>query len=327
MPASWRIVAVGDLNGDAGVLEHILRGLAIVDRSLRWKAPRTHLIQIGDVFNRGGGAKEAFELLMALQSQAAQRGGKVSVLLGNHEVMTALGNEAYCTAEEYLAFASEAQQQRWPGRVHRAMRRLYRDHPPGGPILPLGPRLEAWKIANVPGRAAMRRALGPKGKLGRAIRELPVAVKDGDCVFVHASLSPVWARKGIDGLNRAARDAWAAAPSFERKVPAGSILRAPKGPLWNRELAMESGVRVGEQLRRALTALSAKRMVIGHSMTEHLPGGQRGRIHLRHRGKLVCIDVGLGRTTPSPCTALVIDGQGGWEWTPEAKRPLWRTRC
>ncbi|MEM9490872.1 MAG: metallophosphoesterase, partial [Myxococcota bacterium] len=321
-----RVVAIGDLNGAFDVLCEILLGTGVIDRDERWRGGRTHLIQIGDIFNRGGGARAAFELLGALTPRAAAAGGRVTVLLGNHEVMTALGNEAYCTADEYLAFASVRQRRTWPGRVSRAQSTLYRDHPDGGPIEPLAPRLEAWKISNVPGRAAMRRALGPRAKLGRALRQLPVVTRSAGCLFCHGGLTPRWARLGIDGINQRAAQAWAEAPPFFRDLPRTSLFTASRGPLWNRDYALRDNVRVRNQLTRALDQLGAKRMVVGHTQTRHVAGGEPGRIALRHDDRLVCIDVGLGCGDPSPCTALVIAAGEGREWTPDGERVLWRDR-
>src|SRR5262245_23484081 len=179
----------------------------------RWVGGRAELVQVGDLFNRGGGARRAFELLLRLRSEAAAAGGRVTILLGNHEVMIALRNEAYCTEDEYLSFATTRERRAWPVRVRRALRRILRDHPPRGPIPPLGPRLDAWKVLHAPGRASMRRALGPRGRLGRAIRALPIAYGVAGVVFVHAGLLPAWARHGVDGLNEAARRQWEIATS------------------------------------------------------------------------------------------------------------------
>ena len=315
-----RIVAVGDLNGAYDALEAILRGTRLVDARRRWIGGRAELVQVGDIFNRGDGARDAFELLLRLKKEAAAEGGRVVMLLGNHEVMVALRNEAYCTEEEYLSFASTRERRSWPLRVRRALRRILRDHAPRGPILPLGPRLDAWKVLNVPGRSGMRRALGPHGRLGRVIRGLPVAYTAGGTVFVHAGLTPAWARRGVEGLNQAARQAWGAAGTFYAGHSRRGIFRNPAGPLWNRTLAEGSDSRA---LTRSLELLGARRMVVGHTQTAHL-GGTPGRIMLRHGGRLVLVDVGLRGGDISKRAALVIEGTSGWEWTEGGTRLLWR---
>jgi hypothetical protein len=319
-----RVVAIGDLNGSLEALLGILRGLKLIDRNNSWKARGTHLIQVGDLFNRGGTARESLELLLKLQEQAPAKKSVVTVLLGNHEVMTALGNEAYCSVGEYLSFATQAQRNAWPGKVSKAMGRIYRDHPAGGPIAPLQPRVEAWKAMHAPGQAAMRRALGPRGKLGRSLRKLPTAIVESGCVFVHAPLTPRWARLGIAGLNAATAEAWADAPAFYRDLPERGIFRDTNGPHWNRRLVTSASAAARKQFTTSLKHLGAARMVVGHTMTQHIQGGKTGVISLRQGGKLVCIDVGLGRGTLRPCTALLIEDGAGREWTPAATRTLWR---
>ncbi len=320
--ATPRVVAIGDLNGADDALEEILRGTGLINRAGRWVGGRSELIQVGDLFNRGDGARAALTRLLKLQQEAARAGGRVTVLLGNHEVMTALRHEAYCTEGEYLAFASAAERRAWPSRVARAARRLLREHGPRGPILPLAPRLEAWKIANVPGRAALRRALSPRAKLGRALRALPVAHSSGDAVFVHAGLLPEWAKHGVEGLNEAARAAWRTTPSFYLRTPKTSILGANSGPLWDRSLAYGKPGASGA-LRRSLALLGARRMVVGHTQTESRRAADRGRIALAYGGRLVLIDVGICSGPDGPRAALVIEGSIGYEWTPAGTRVLW----
>lgn len=319
-----RLVAIGDVHGASEVLLDILCGLRLVNRRRKWIARNTHLVQIGDLFNRGGGARAAFELLSDLERQAPARQSRVTVLLGNHEVMTSLRNEAYCTVDEYLSFATEKQQRAWPSRVERAGRRIFQDHPRGGPVPPLHPRLANWMAENVPGKLNLRRTLRPRGRIGRAIRNFPIAVFDKNCVFVHAPLTPRWARLGVDGLNDAAVVAWRKAPEFYGDLPPNGILKDRNGPLWNRTLIEQDTAKTRRQLERALSHVGARRMIVGHHFTGRIPGGTTGQIMLRHHGRLVCIDVGLGRVTPSPRTALVIENGVGTEWTPAGTRVLWQ---
>jgi hypothetical protein len=318
-----RLVAIGDLNGADDALEQILRGTGLIDRAGRWVGGKSELVQVGDLFNRGAGAKQALTRLIKLRAEAGRVGGRVTVLLGNHEVMTALRHEAYCTEDEYLAFATAAERRAWPARVRRAMLRLFRDHGPRGPVRPIAPRLEAWKLAHVPGQSALRRALGPRTKLGRALRELPVAHVAGDTIFVHAGILPEWANLGVDGLNQAAKAAWQSAPAFYPRLPAKSLFRSNSGPLWDRSLAYAKAGS-GAALRRSLALLGVRRMVVGHTPTDSFKGGERGKIALIHGGRLVLIDVGLCSGSSGPRTALVIEGRTGREWTPHGTRVLWR---
>jgi Calcineurin-like phosphoesterase len=324
-PRAGRVVVVGDLNGAYEVLVEILRGTGLINRRLSWIGGRDELVQVGDLFNRGGGAVRALRLLLKLQRQARRVGGRVTVLLGNHEVMTALRHEGYCTEDEYLSFATAAERRAWPAQVHRAMLRLLR-RSPGGVVLPIKPRLEAWKIEHVPGRTALRRALGPRGVLGKALRSLPVTYRSGEALFVHAGLLPAWAKLGADGLNERARQDWSAARDKLWRLPKrGSLFRGGDGPLWDRSL-VRGGARARANLKATLALLGAKRMIVGHTQTASLPRGQEGRILVLERGKLVGVDVGLSEEPHAPRAALIIEGSRGLEWTPNETRLLWTVR-
>lgn len=324
-PRTGRIVAIGDLNGAYEVLVDILRGTGLVNAKLSWTGGRDELVQVGDLFNRGGGAARALKLLLKLQRQARRVGGRVTVLLGNHEVMTALRHEGYCTEDEYLSFATAAQRRAWPARVHRAMLRLFRQRP-GDVVPPIKPRLEAWKLEHVPGRAALRRALGPRSSLGKALRALPVTYQSGGVLFVHAGLLPTWAKLGADGLNERARHDWLAARGKLWRLPKrGSLFRGGDGPLWDRSL-VRGGAKARKSLKQTLALFGAQRMIVGHTQTASLPRGQEGRILVLERGKLIGVDVGLSEDPRAPRAALIIDGKRGLEWTPHGTRLLWTAR-
>jgi hypothetical protein len=312
---------VGDLNAAYDALVEILRGTKLVNRRLEWTGGRAELVQLGDIFNRGDGAVQALKLLLRLRREAPRRGGRVTVLLGNHEAMTALRHEGYCTEGEYLAFATAAERRAWPARVQRALRRLVRQRS-RGVLLPIEPRLEAWKIEHVPGRTALRRALGPRSQLGRALRALPVAHVSQGSLFVHAGLLPSWAKLGLEGLDRLAEQEWAEGRRGLWTLPKAGLFRSGSGPLWDRSL-----VRGGAQARRALTQslalMGAERMIVGHTQTASLAGGQEGRIHVQAGGRLVSVDVGLASGPNAPRAALVLEGPTGYEWTPLGPRLLW----
>ncbi len=316
-----RIVAIGDLNAAYDALVEILRGTKLVNRQLDWVGGRAELVQMGDLFNRGDGAVQALKLLLRLRRQAPASGGRVTVLLGNHEAMTALRHEGYCTEGEYLAFATAAERRAWPARVHRALRRLARQRP-HGVVLPIEPRLEAWKIEHVPGRTALRRALGPRGTIGRALRALPVAHLSEGSLFVHAGLLPAWAKLGLAGLDGMAQREWAEGGRGLWTLPKKGLFRSGSGPLWDRSL-----VRGGADARRALTqslaVMGARRMIVGHTQTASLAGGREGHIHVQAGGRLISVDVGLASGPGTPRAALIIDGPTGSEWTPAGTQRLW----
>src|SRR5712692_6201985 len=65
-----RIVAVGDVHGAYEPLVEILRAAGILDRRLRWAGGRAHLVQTGDILDRGPDSRKALDLLRRLEDDA-----------------------------------------------------------------------------------------------------------------------------------------------------------------------------------------------------------------------------------------------------------------
>ena len=116
IPCKWsgveKIVAVADIHGDYDNFEKILIGTDLVDENLDWIGGKTHLVQLGDILDRGDKAKEAFDLLMKLEKQAETAGGMVHVLIGNHEEANITGivfdQARYLTPGQLLSFLPPA---------------------------------------------------------------------------------------------------------------------------------------------------------------------------------------------------------------------------
>jgi Calcineurin-like phosphoesterase len=79
------IVAVGDVHGDRDRLVRLLTAAGIVDDSVRWSGGRNVVVFTGDLIDKGPKGPAVLALLMALRDQAQQAGGRVLVLMGNHE--------------------------------------------------------------------------------------------------------------------------------------------------------------------------------------------------------------------------------------------------
>ena len=104
-PAPQRIVAVGDLHGDYSAWIDIARDAQLIDSANRWVGGRTVLVQTGDITDRGPDSLKIIRHLQKLDGEAKAAGGRIIVLLGNHEAMQVTGDFRYVTAGEYAAFA------------------------------------------------------------------------------------------------------------------------------------------------------------------------------------------------------------------------------
>ncbi len=187
-----RLVAVGDVHGDLDHLVTALSTAGLIDSERSWTGGNAVLVQVGDFLDRGREVRQVMDLMMRLEREAADAGGRFVVLLGNHEVMNILGIDRDVDPEAYLVFADgESERRRHDGwQAQERFRRKRR--------LDLGQRVEgeqsedetAWLAAHPPGRLEYIDALGPGGSYGRWLRGLPAAVRVGRTLLLHGGISP-----------------------------------------------------------------------------------------------------------------------------------------
>lgn len=202
-----RIVAIGDIHGSIDGFKSILKVTGLADANGKWTGGRTQLIQTGDYMDRGAGTRAVLDLLMALEPQAKDAGGRAFALLGNHEVMNLIGDLRDVTPEIYATFAdaeSEKRRQRaWDEYAKLAVSKKDKGEP-----VPTAyeQTREAWLAAHPPGYVEYKAAMAPKGKYGAWLRGKPiVTVVDGN-IFMHAGIPPDNAPAKIEDLNTQSRD-------------------------------------------------------------------------------------------------------------------------
>lgn len=100
------LFVMGDIHGEYDNLIAVLRNAGIVDEQGGWVGGRAHLVVVGDMLDRGPNATRVLWFLYGLERDAARKGGRVHVLLGNHEVMVMTNDLRYTTPKElYIAEA------------------------------------------------------------------------------------------------------------------------------------------------------------------------------------------------------------------------------
>ena len=82
-----KIAALSDIHGQHELAVEILTNHNIIDADQNWIYGEGHLIIVGDIFDRGDQVNESLWLFYKLEQQAKDAGGKVHVLLGNHEYL------------------------------------------------------------------------------------------------------------------------------------------------------------------------------------------------------------------------------------------------
>jgi hypothetical protein len=80
-----RVVALSDVHGMYEHATTLLQAAKIIDNQHQWVGGRTLLVITGDSIDKGPQSLEVLALWMRLQEEAPKQGGRVIVLLGNHE--------------------------------------------------------------------------------------------------------------------------------------------------------------------------------------------------------------------------------------------------
>ena len=99
-----RVVAIGDIHGDFDAFVSVLQEAGLVDTEHRWIGGAATLVQTGDFTDRGPEVRAVMDLLMTLEAQAESAGGRVEVLLGNHEVMNLMRDVRDVNPQVYASF-------------------------------------------------------------------------------------------------------------------------------------------------------------------------------------------------------------------------------
>lgn len=311
---SQRIVAVGDLHGDYQAWLEIALRAGLIDRRNRWAGGSTVLVQTGDITDRGPDSLKIIRHLMRLQGQARRSGGRVVVVLGNHEAMNMTDDLRYVHPGEFAAFA-DADSDRLRRRVYEANKvaitASYRAVTPGMTDTAIR---GAWLASNPPGKLEHQAAWNPRGELGRWTIANPAVARVGDTLFVHGGISIRYAGVPVEEINRRA-----AAELAARTEAPTALINDPFGPLWYRGYAtraVDTEARAAapaqaaaapaypppeEELATVLRSTGAKRMVIAHTPN-------RAGIAIAHGGRLALIDTGISRYYGGKLSYLEIAG-------------------
>ena len=320
-----RVVVLGDTHGSSDKLTESLRAAGLIDDGLRWNGGRNHLVLCGDLVDRGPDERGVLDLVRRLQNEASSEGGKVHVLVGNHEAMSLARDLRYVSPESYASFAAEEErsdrQKAWDGFRKASSR-------PGTDEAGLK---AAFDKRYPPGYFARLKAFGRKSRYGSWLLEWPAVIKINGVVFVHGGLTPETAGLGLDSINRQVSESLhAIAESIEVLEPvfgfpadygeyvgvaqrlsgqpgtsggampaevyaaADSLLKqsqglafATNGPLWYRGNSLENERAEREPYERVLKLLGARALVVGHTIT------RSGQITSRFNARLYRADVGM----------------------------------
>ena len=332
-----RVVAVSDVHGAYDAMIATLTKAGVLGEEQGWGGGATHLVITGDILDRGPDSRKVMDLLMQIESEALYDGGRVHLLLGNHEIMNLVGDLRYVSKEEYAAFAddeSDQDREKW-FEIYRKDRSKNAD---------IEMLRHEYTRKNPPGFFGLRHAFSSKGKYGQWLMTKPLMVVINGTAFVHGGLSPLVAELGLDGVNGELksqvsdyvvqvdmlidegvldptdnfyehRDKLENLPKNKGlsrevnvavrtalKLNEGSI-HGPDSPLWYRGTVGCGPLIEEDKLVESLAALDAERVVIGHTPT------LTRRILQRMDGRVIEIDTGMLQAAyQGSGNALIIEG-------------------
>jgi hypothetical protein len=265
-----RIVAVGDVHGAYDRFIEILQTSGLIDEKQRWSGGRAHLVQLGDVVDRGPDSRKALDFLQRLEGEAASAGGAVHALLGNHEIARMLGDLRLVHPGEYKAFVTDNSEE---------MRKRLLD-------LVKPPDPEAFLKTTPLGQTEMIIAFGAKGDYGKWLRTHDAVAKINGILFLHGGISPTVAPMSCDEINATVQREITTDFDQTQKAPLSALAARVDGPLFYRGLADEPD-EFGPQVDEILTKQGVKAIVIGHTVSP------TGRIRARFGSKVFQIDTAM----------------------------------
>jgi hypothetical protein len=192
-PAS-RIVAIADVHGAGDAFTGILQRAGLIDGQRRWAGGTAVFVQTGDLLDRGADAREVLDLLIALEPQAAKAGGRVQVLLGNHEFMNLLGETRDVAPDLFARFADDKSESRREQGFQAAS------------TISRGKPLDkaAWLAAHPPGYLEYREAFKPNAPYGKWLRSKPIVTEIEGTIFMHGGINLDFTTESLDMINRRA---------------------------------------------------------------------------------------------------------------------------
>jgi len=311
-----KIIAVGDVHGDYARFIKILKEAGIMDDNFEWIAGKTHFVQNGDVMDRGRYAKHIFDLIKKLQKQAEEAGGKVHMLIGNHEELNITGMAprypGYVPPLQFLSFLPEDMSKRLMEEYNEEMEKAKNNDNSDSLIEAVE---KFWmEVITKPNPYQYEYTLNFNENYGKWLLEGNAIIRINDTIFVHGGINKrfsTWSLERINNtyryeLNRMRLDYKRGTETLFKP----QIVYVPDAPLWFRDLATNHDESFIEDVKLILDNLGAKHIVIAHT-----PYGSTGspvipediKAVSRFDGKIWIIDTGISEVYGGILSYLKIE--------------------
>jgi hypothetical protein len=248
------LYVVGDTHGAFDQLLVGLRRAGLIDESLRWAGGRRHLVFAGDLTDRGPDVLRLLWFVYRLEQEAARAGGRVHLVLGNHEILVFLGDLRYVHPKESaIAELHGVRYDRMFDVRHSVLGRWLISKP--GML-----RIDGVLIAHggvTPEYGALR--------LDGFDRTL-ASHTAGDLFYQYADTT------AVIRMDSASYKAW------------DDFFWSPRSIFWHREYVQSDTA--GGQLDEALRLTGASTLVIGHTPVDSIHARYGGRVIAAHTPRM-----------------------------------------
>ncbi|WP_057937482.1 metallophosphoesterase [Algoriphagus resistens] len=278
-----KLLAISDIEGNLTGFYSLLVASKVIDPRGNWIFEKGALVLNGDFFDRGNQVTQLLWFIYHLENQAAQKGGKVHFILGNHEIMNLTGNASYNDFKYIEAAKRISSQSDW----NKAILYMYSE----------------------------------TSELGKWLRSKNIVERIGRNLFVHGGLNKFHLQEkfSIEEMNTIARNHVAkellsgTVTDKREELITSSI----NSPYWDRRLNLDWKIRwiyrlkgidanktSAKDLNQILKFYGAERIIIGHSVVNDISTG--------YNNQVVKIDVKHGEELNSGSTKGLLIQNGGY---------------
>jgi hypothetical protein len=308
-----RVVAIGDLHGDYNNYLEVLKLAGLIDKKGKWSGGKTHLVQTGDIPDRGPDTAKIIKHITKLAKQAKKKGGRVHTLIGNHEAMNMYGDLRYVHAGEFEAFTDRNSAALRDRYYEMVLQNMETQDPEKFANLPENYR-EEWNVKFPLGWVEHRQAWdpswNPEGEYATWVLDHKVSIKINDAIFLHGGISGFYCQNSLKSVTEAAHADLSHFDPAKR-----GIIDDEYGPLWYRGLSGVEPHAVPETVDAILEHQGVRHIVVGHTPTS-------GVIWPRYDSKVVMIDTGISSHYGGHIAYLEITSDGLFAAYPRGKLPL-----
>ncbi|KAK3277386.1 hypothetical protein CYMTET_14602 [Cymbomonas tetramitiformis] len=283
--APGRVVAVGDLHGD---IQQALRALKLAEvinqdatraeGNIHWVGGNCHLVQTGDLLDRGNDEIALLGLFQKLGHEAEEAGGAIHVLTGNHEILNVSGDFRYVTPgafQESDLFAEKLAEDFGSACTTLGITEKHQ-------MKDMRMRRLKERPEDVDEYGTYLKRIGlyaPGGLVATQLANHPVVLVVNNTLFVHGGLQPNHVRYGLRRLNGAV-GSWMRGEELDERTSFGVYLGTGSrdSAVWDRTYSMEDmnlleRTKAARLIQQVLEAAAQeceipqiKRMVVGHTV-------------------------------------------------------------